>query len=75
MGDPLNSPAVALLCELEQAALDCGEPLHVSFTAAGTMRIAPKAILTPSRVPRIKLNRDDLAWLVRLVLSQDAEAA
>ena len=69
--DAFASPAVALLCELEDAAVAIGTPLAVTFTDEARMRIEPRAVLTPPRVARIREHRDALAILVKLVLDDD----
>ncbi len=60
------SEAVPLLLELEDAALAASRELTVDVTAAGRLRIAPAAVLTPERTTRIQSCRDALRLLVQV---------
>ena len=60
----LDSPALELLCELEDAALSIGRSLEATVTAAGRLQLGPREILTPERVTRISTHRDALRVLV-----------
>jgi hypothetical protein len=66
----LASPAVSLLCELENAATASGGPLRVTFTVQDRMVFEPRSILTPERIAQIRQHRDALAVLVRLAQNQ-----
>ncbi len=59
-----DSPAVALLCELEDAARETGAELTAAVLSDGKLRIAPAAVLTPARVLALKEHRDALRLLV-----------
>ena len=61
-----DSPAVALLCELEEAALDAGTVLTATLTPAGRVRLAPESIFTPDRIARVHEHRAALSLLVRI---------
>lgn len=59
-----DSPALPLLCELEEAATAIGVCLEATVTADGRLRVGPREILTPSRVSRIQQSRDALRVLI-----------
>jgi hypothetical protein len=61
-----SSPALTLLLELEQAALDAGGQLSIVITEAGKLRITPATILTPDRCDRIRAHRVGLKLLTQL---------
>lgn len=62
-----DSPAVALLLELEDAAEQLGtEALTIAVTSAGRLRIAPSGILTPDRRAVVQIYRDALRVLVQI---------
>lgn len=59
-----DSPAVALLCELETAARDAGVPLTIAVTSEGRLQIAPRSVLTEDRAALVRTHRDALRLLV-----------
>lgn len=59
-----ESPAVALLCELEDAAHKAGSSLTATAMPNGKVHLAPKAILTPERIARVREHRDALHLLI-----------
>ena len=68
-----DSPALPLLLELEDAALQAGVELSVSITATGRLHVAPKSLLTPERTERIRACRDALRLLMQIA-SPDVQA-
>jgi hypothetical protein len=62
----LCSPALALLLELEDAALAIGAELSITITDTGRLHVAPKCLLTPERSDRIRALRDALRLLVQV---------
>jgi hypothetical protein len=65
--DVFASPAVSLLCELEEAALELGASLEASITPESRLRLGPRQVLTPDRTARVRSNRDALRVLVLCV--------
>ena len=57
--DVLNSPAVAVLCDLEHAGLDLA-------VVDGRLRVWPADLLTPEHEQLIRQHRDELVALVRI---------
>lgn len=59
-----DSPAVPLVLELEDAAMQAGASLSVTVAPSGKLLVAPPAILTPERIEAIRKHRDALRVLV-----------
>jgi hypothetical protein len=75
-----DSPAVALLCQLEDAACAVGSELSATLLAGEKLRIAPAAILTAERTHAIQEYRGALRLLLfvndpGVVVRRDAFAA
>jgi hypothetical protein len=61
-----DSPALDLLCELEDAANESGVVLTATVREGDRIHLAPKSILTPDRIARVQTHRDALRLLIQI---------
>lgn len=66
MSTVFNSPALPLLLELEDAAIEAGTELTIRVSDDGRLSVSPRAVLSEDRSSRIREHRHALRLLVQI---------